>query len=63
MTETKAYTPQSKTIEWATPQDLFDELNEEFHFNLDVCATAENAKCAHYFTKIEDGLLQSWGGV
>ena len=35
----------SQTDMWATPQDLFDELNEEFHFDLDPCATYENAKC------------------
>jgi len=36
----------SKTDMWATPQAFFDKLNEEFHFDLDVCATPENAKCA-----------------
>ena len=30
--------------DWATPQDFFDKLNEEFHFVLDPCADAENAK-------------------
>jgi len=25
----------SKTYKWNTPQDLFEELNEEFHFNFD----------------------------
>lgn len=34
----------SKSAEWETPQDLFDKLNEEFHFSLDVCATPENTK-------------------
>ena len=51
-----------KSIEWATPQDLFDRLDAEFHFNLDPCATPENAKCRYYFTKKEDGLQQSWRG-
>ena len=36
----------SKSDLWETPQDFFDELNREFHFNLDVCALPENAKCA-----------------
>lgn len=48
--------------EWATPQDFFDKLNEEFHFDLDPCATDENHKCDTYFTKQEDGLKQKWGG-
>jgi phage N-6-adenine-methyltransferase len=50
----------SNTPEWETPQDLFNELNEEFHFQLDVCATPENAKCKRYFTKEMDGLKQNW---
>jgi phage N-6-adenine-methyltransferase len=49
--------------EWETPQELFDALNEIFHFTLDVCATPLNAKCASYYTKAEDGLSQAWQGV
>ena len=51
----------SNTDLWATPQDFFDKLNEEFHFNLDPCALPENAKCTKYFTPAEDGLKQNWG--
>lgn len=50
----------SATDEWATPQEFFDELNREFGFELDVCATAENAKCDAYYTKEHDGLTQAW---
>jgi len=50
----------SATGEWATPQDFYDRLDAEFHFVLDPCATADNAKAAQYFTKEDDGLLQSW---
>jgi len=53
----------SKTVEWATPNSLFDELNEEFGFDLDVCATPENRKCERYFCKEQDGLAQEWNGV
>lgn len=52
----------SKSDEWATPQTFFDELNKEFNFNLDVCATEENHKCEKYFTMQNDGLSQKWGG-
>lgn len=52
----------SKTDLWATPQDYFDKLNEEFRFNLDVCALPENAKCERYFTPEVDGLVQPWKG-
>lgn len=53
----------SNTDEWATPQDLFDELNATFRFTLDPCATPENAKCAKFYTKEQDGLKQDWGGA
>lgn len=52
----------SKSDEWATPQELFDELDREFHFTLDPCSTPENAKCVKFFTKEQNGLLQPWGG-
>ena len=53
----------STTDMWATPQDLFDKLNAEHHFTLDVCAVAENAKCPNYYSPAKDGLAQDWTGV
>ena len=53
----------SKTSLWATPQGFFDELNQEFHFTLDVCAIPENAKCKDYFTPDVNGLIQKWSGI
>lgn len=50
----------SNSIEWGTPQKLFDELNAEFHFTLDPCANEENHKCDKYFTMEDDGLSKSW---
>lgn len=52
----------SATNEWATPQEFFDELNEEFNFTLDPCATPQNAKCKKFYTIKEDGLKQNWQG-
>jgi DNA polymerase-1 len=53
----------SQSCEWATPQDLFDALSARFGpFTLDACATADNAKCAAYFTRSDDGLSQPWTG-
>ena len=52
----------SKSDEWPTPSPIFEELDSEFHFDLDVCATDENHKCTNYFTKRLDGLSQNWGG-
>jgi len=53
----------SASSEWETPQDLFDRLNNEFGFEVDTCATPENAKCNRFYTPKEDGLLQPWHGV
>ena len=50
----------SNSNEWATPQWLFDELNKEFNFTLDPCATKENAKCKKFYSLLEDGLKQNW---
>ena len=50
----------SKSHEWATPQKLFDRLDEKYEFTLDPCATAENAKCDRFFTIKLDGLSRSW---
>ncbi len=50
----------SKKMDWCTPQDLFDRLNEEFHFVLDAAATDKSAKCSRYFTPQTDALSQSW---
>jgi phage N-6-adenine-methyltransferase len=53
----------SKTDLWATPQDLFDKLNEEFGFDIDVCALPSNAKCKKFYSPADDGLSQKWEGV
>lgn len=52
----------SNEDKWSTPQYLFDQLDQEFGFDLDPCATPENAKCAMYYTPLEDGLQQDWKG-
>lgn len=53
----------SKTDLWATPQEFFDKLNEEFQFTLDVAAIPENAKCKNFYTPDNDGLNQRWFGT
>jgi site-specific DNA-methyltransferase (adenine-specific) len=50
----------SDTDEWSTPQELFDELDKEFGFKVDVCATHENSKCEVFFSKSTDGLKAQW---
>jgi phage N-6-adenine-methyltransferase len=50
----------SNTPEWGTPLTFFDELNKEFNFTLDPCATKENAKCSKFYTKEDNGLSKDW---
>lgn len=53
----------STTDMWETPQDFFDKWDRIYNFELDVCATPENAKCARYFTPEQNALQQEWNGV
>jgi phage N-6-adenine-methyltransferase len=59
---TTAVYHRSQSVEWSTPQDLFDEYDREFAFTLDAAATHINAKCSRFFTEREDGLAQLWSG-
>ena len=54
----------SQTVEHSTPQDLFDELDREFHFTLDVCAGPENTKVArfHDTRDLWSALTKPWTG-
>lgn len=51
-----------RKVEWSTPASVFDPLDAEFGFTLDVCALPENTKCARYFSPDDDGLAQDWSG-
>lgn len=55
----------SLTCEWPTPQWLFDELDEEFGFTLDVCAGPLDNKCNQYLARdhLWSGLSREWQGI
>lgn len=48
---------------WETPQWLFDELNEEFGFELDAAADESNCKCPHFLSEGDDALCFSWADL
>lgn len=51
----------SRSEEYETPDALFKEWDDTFHFTLDCCATSINTKVpANYFTKEQDALKQVW---
>lgn len=50
----------SKKMDYCTPKDFFDQLDQEFHFALDAAATEKSAKCERYYTLAENGLEMPW---
>lgn len=38
-----------KNDDWETPQALFDQLNKEFNFWVDLAANKKNSKCGEFF--------------
>lgn len=51
---------QKESDEWATPPALFNFLDGLYRFDVDVCASKQNAKCQEFFSKDNDGLNQTW---
>lgn len=49
--------------DWITPDEIYNPLNDEFHFTLDVCASQDNTRCERFFSEQDDGLAQEWRGV
>jgi phage N-6-adenine-methyltransferase len=48
--------------EWSTPQDFFEALDAEAHFELDCAATEDNAKTFKFIGLRDDALTCSWQG-
>ena len=57
---TPKVTWQHGSDEWETPRALFAFLDWFFRFDVDVCASSENAKCRQFFSKDQNGLSQTW---
>lgn len=49
--------------EWSTPQDVFDDLLEEFHFGIDLAASHENAKCPLFYHRGRNALEEDWSSA
>ncbi len=53
----------SESTDWETPDWFFDKVNDEFSFNLDVCANKENTKTPNYLSKKANALTREWFGT
>lgn len=53
----------SNKEDWETPGIFFNNLNEKYHFNWDLAASDDNAKCNNYLTRDDNSLEQNWGGL
>lgn len=54
---------KSEAIEYSTPIKLFNYINKEFNFNLDVCASEFNKKYNNYYNINDNALNKDWKGV
>ncbi len=52
----------SEKMDWETPQELFEALNREFDFTIDLAASPSNAKCSRFYTAKENALEKNWEG-
>ena len=48
---------------WVTPQPFFQRLDDEFRFDIDVCATVNNTKVQKFLLVIDNPLQQNWRGT
>jgi site-specific DNA-methyltransferase (adenine-specific) len=59
----------SKTDDWATPQALFDSIDQQYHFDLDPAASQANHKTPQWYgldhedESRRDGLMAEWEGL
>ena len=48
---------------WETPDYLFNHVNKQLHFDIDLAASVENTKCEKFFGAEDNALKQSWDGI
>ena len=53
----------SSKDDWETPDELFNQLDKEFDFDVDLAATKENAKCDFFISPEEDAFKQNWNMI
>ena len=54
------YIPLAAHTDWQTPAEVWQPLDEEFGFTLDVAAAPDNAKCPRFYAADSDALARAW---
>jgi len=62
-TENKSNTPLNIRDLWQTPRELFNTLNKEFKFTMDVAASEHNRLCDIYYGEKSNALCNYWDKV
>ena len=52
--------PQDLKNSWGTDKRLFNKLDAEFHFDIDLAASEKNALCDRFYTSNFSALEQPW---
>ena len=52
---------ESVRQDWVTPPELFDAMNQEFRFTLDVAANFSTKKTPAFISESEDAMKVTWG--
>ena len=61
MAQHDSTTPVSERDFWATPDFIFNWLDDQFNFDVDLAASENNHKCPFYFTEEHNALEREWG--
>lgn len=53
---------KSTNQDWKLPKEIFDKLNEEFHFDRELATSECNSLMGNHFTETDDAFKQKWSG-
>ena len=58
--KTLSFSCSKKMLYLRTPKDIWESLNNEFKFTIDICASNDNHLCERYYTKENSALNKNW---
>ena len=56
----KSFTLDTEKDLWQTPKEIFNALDNEFDFSVDICASTENKLCRQFFSESDSALINEW---